>query len=264
MSFGADLRTLQPYAPHIKILGDVYFERVDPMFKVLHRPTAAAVVAAAAGRSAVGETGRGRGDEALLFAIYFAAVTSLGDQECGQLFQQDRVKLVTQYKSGVESALIQADLLNTSDLTTLQAFLIYLVSLLLFSLTIGIVFGQADSFARQLCLRSHNDSRSTWTLLGLAVRIGQALELHSDSPSFSATPFEMEIRRRVWWQIIVLDGMHSEDRATGMILHPDMYDSKMPTIINDDLLHPETITVTESTATEMIFCHMCKSISLPP
>ena len=127
VSFGADLRTLQPFAPHIKTLGDVYFDRVDPLFKVLHRPTAAALVAAAADSRTTGEARKGRGTDALLFAIYFAAVTCLGDQECGELFQQDRVRLVAQYKSGVENALVQADWLNTTDLATLQAFLIYLV-----------------------------------------------------------------------------------------------------------------------------------------
>ena len=62
-----------------------------------------------------------------MFAMYFAAVTSLGEEQCAQLFQQDRFKLVAQYKSATEIALTQADLLNTREVSTLKAFVLYLV-----------------------------------------------------------------------------------------------------------------------------------------
>ena len=120
---------LHPFPGHVSTLGEVYFARVDPVFRVLYRPAGKALLAAAAVGESLGGNGRlqEKGKEALLFAMYFAAVTSLTDEDCSQLFQQERMKLAAQFKSGLESAMTQADLLNTVDLTLLQAFVLYLV-----------------------------------------------------------------------------------------------------------------------------------------
>lgn len=96
------------------------------MFKILHRPSILALVSAASG--GINNPVSSKSDEALLFAIYFAAITSLTEEECGAYFQQERIRLAVQYKSGLESALINADFLNTTELPTLQAFSLYLVS----------------------------------------------------------------------------------------------------------------------------------------
>ena len=67
----------------------------------------------------------------------------------------------------------------------------------------------------------------------------------------------MEMRRRVWWQIVILDTMHSEDRGTGTILHPDFYDVKMPANISDNVLLPEATAIVEQSGfTEMSFAQM--------
>ena len=50
----------------------------------------------------------------------------------------------------------------------------------------------------------HDTSRTTWTMLSVAVRIAQdALDLHHEKPHLS--PFDQEMRRRVWSQICVMD-----------------------------------------------------------
>ena len=48
------------------------------------------------------------------------------------------------------------------------------------------------------------------------------------------------MRRRLWWQIIVLDVMHCEDRGTHPIISSQMYDTKLPMDINDESLSPTT------------------------
>ncbi len=66
--------------------------------------------------------------EALLFAVYYSAITSLTPEQCVQMFQSEKDLLLTKYRRGVEVALGKADFLNTTDLVTLQALVLFLVS----------------------------------------------------------------------------------------------------------------------------------------
>ena len=67
--------------------------------------------------------------EALLFAMYYAAITSLSQEECLQKFHDGKSSLLARYRSGTESALSNANLLSTKEIGTLQALVVFLVSL---------------------------------------------------------------------------------------------------------------------------------------
>ena len=105
-----------------------------------------------------------------------------------------------------------------------------------------------------MCLRCHSESRSAWTLTSLAVRIGHALDLHRDAAGVALSSFEVEMRRRLWWQINVLDIRASEDRGSPPIIHE--HSTKMPSNVNDEDLDPQSgQNVTEKEGgTEMTFC----------
>lgn len=121
-----DLRSLHPSSPQIAIFVEIYFTNVDPLFKILHKPTCSAAVLAAADNLANGPIDNGL--EAIMFTIYFTATTSLSEEQCLRLFGQQRDKLLAQFKYGTEAALANADFLSSLELITLQAFAIYLVS----------------------------------------------------------------------------------------------------------------------------------------
>lgn len=108
-------------------LANLFFSRFDPVFKVLHRPyTFSLLYAATRDKKSIT-----RGQEALLFAIYFAAVTSLTDQEALANFGQNKQSMILRYRKGIEAALPNANFLETQDITVLQAFIIYLVRAIL-------------------------------------------------------------------------------------------------------------------------------------
>ena len=124
-SYNVDLGSFHPSGAHVTALVNTFLSRVDPIFKLVHRPSLLALVQSTIlGQKDISNTGH----EALLLAIYFTTVTILSDEECLAMFRQNRQSLVMQYKTGIEAALVNADLLNTSDLTILQAFCLYLVS----------------------------------------------------------------------------------------------------------------------------------------
>lgn len=107
-----------------------------------------------------------------------------------------------------------------------------------------------------------HDPRTMWSLAGVAVRIAQGQGLHRDGASFKLPPFEAEMRRRLWYQIIFVEA-HSTQRAGCGV--PNVYDScdtKLPLNVNDADLYPDMkeAPAPRKGATEMIyflmFCEM--------
>lgn len=116
-----------PPPARMRTLWDVYFRSVDPLMKILHRPTIERTFHLYIMNPA--DNPLSRTTEALFFAMYFAAVTSLQPDSCLSQLGEDRRVLSVQYKQAVEHALQRADYLNSTSLETLQAFMIYSVSL---------------------------------------------------------------------------------------------------------------------------------------
>lgn len=122
-----ELRVLHPSPQQMSVLGTFYARNCDPMFKVLHIPCLEKFILNAS--TNVQEIPQGNYVEALLFAVYYCAVTSLTQEECLQHFHDGRQNLLARYRTGTETALANADMLNTTELGTLQALVIFLVSL---------------------------------------------------------------------------------------------------------------------------------------
>ena len=121
-----DLHLLHPPPNRMSALCELYIENCDPMFKILHTPGLRKFVAHAAANHQ--DIPSGNYVEALLFAIYYAAITSLTNEQCMQSFQYGREQLLVKYRIGTETALANANLLNTTEMGTLQALLVFLVS----------------------------------------------------------------------------------------------------------------------------------------
>ncbi|KAI0505780.1 fungal-specific transcription factor domain-containing protein [Xylaria bambusicola] len=207
-----------PSPNHIRHLASVYFRNVDMYLKILHQPTIMSALHKLADHP---ETASDLSHEltALFFAIYYAAITSLTSAECVQVVGRPRADLATLFEAGIEQALVRADYLNNTSLETLQALTLY-----------------------ACCLRSHNGSRASWVLLGLPIRLAQALNMHQDGDgtSSSFSPYEAELRRRLWWQLIVLDIRAAEDRGTSTIISRGSYNTRLPHNIDDIEFGPDT------------------------
>lgn len=64
---------------------------------------------------------------ALLFGVYSNAVVSMTDDACLEILEEDRWTLVSRYTAGAQYALHKSGFLQSSDLTVLQALVLYLV-----------------------------------------------------------------------------------------------------------------------------------------
>ena len=85
------------------------------MVKVLHKPTAGKMLQA-------DFTALDNSSTALLFAIYYSAVTSLTDDEVFSNLRLTREEVIQNYKFAAEKAFVNANLLETQEIVTLQAF----------------------------------------------------------------------------------------------------------------------------------------------
>ena len=79
--------------------------------------------------------------------------------------------------------------------------------------------------------------------------------LHRDGGSQSLPPFEVEIRRRLWWQIILFDSRVAEWSGAGTSNLSNRWSTRLPLNINDGDLRPDMREppIEHSGATEMIF-----------
>lgn len=124
-SVSSNLLLLHPSIPHIFRIWQIFLENVNPMVKIFHAPSVQQMITdASEDLSSISKP-----NEALLFSIYFLAILSLTPQNCASHFGESQQVLLARYTRGVQQALVNARYLRTTNLTVLQAFILYLVSL---------------------------------------------------------------------------------------------------------------------------------------
>lgn len=158
---------------------------------------------------------------ALNFAIYFAAVVAVDTVESEALLGQDRTVALVRLRAGLEQSFAHCDFLDNPTMTGLHAMAIYLSAL-------------------RIC----NRGKGIWILDGLAIRIAQSLGLHRDGKRLGLSPFQSEMRRRLWWHLINRETRAGEDyglESTNSLLlssDVDLPSNIYDTDINPDMQHP--------------------------
>ncbi len=218
-SSSSDLLELHPSSEsRIFVLWQVFLESVDPLLKIIHVPTTQRQILRATQNLAQIPPSF----EALLFSIYFAAVTSMQcSVSCKTLLHEERQALLSRYGSGVERALAKAQFMSAPDMPSLQALTLYLT-----------------------CARQSADKAYIWSMTGLLIRLATKLGLHRDPvAALGLSPFVAEMRRRLWWQICVLDVRTAEDNDMEPLIYEHSFDTKLPANVNDtdldvNMTHP--------------------------
>lgn len=104
----------------------VYNLQVDPIVKILHRPTLNAYLVDS--QKFLGYDLRHPSPAALRAAVCYAAVVSMTEEQCQATFSYSKLKILPEFRNACDVALNRAGLLTTADITVLQAFVLYLVS----------------------------------------------------------------------------------------------------------------------------------------
>jgi hypothetical protein len=113
---------LHPSPDEMLKLWQIFLTNVNPLIKIIHRPTLQHSIESITDIEYIP-----RGLEALMFAIYAAAVLSMRDGECRATFGESRSALQSRYNLGARRSLTRARFMGSSDIMVLQALVIYLV-----------------------------------------------------------------------------------------------------------------------------------------
>ncbi|KAG5745043.1 hypothetical protein H9Q70_012268 [Fusarium xylarioides] len=191
-----------------------FSENVAPLVRIFHMPTLTRIY-----WDAIASLGTvDKHTETLLFTIHYSAVISLNSEQCLNILDETREAALERYRFAVEQALAQGNLLSTQSMTMLQAAVLFLSA-----------------------LPNEDDSRAAWALTSLVFHIARTMGLHRDGTIFGLKPFETELRRRLWWQICIIDSRSSEYHCNEPIAQGFITDTKPPLHINDVDLSPEMV-----------------------
>ncbi|ERT00814.1 hypothetical protein HMPREF1624_02047 [Sporothrix schenckii ATCC 58251] len=250
----ASLRNAHPQPVHAFSLWQTYLHSINPLSKVIYAPQVQDLVIQAAGSYDSLSTV----NIALLFSIYAAAVSAMSEADCEAKLGEAKQTLLERYLSCAQKALAAAGFMRYTNLALVQAFTIFL-----------------------LAARQSYDASSMWLLTGMALRMGQRLlatvpakstktsdvngNRHSirprdrnksgkpEAPSF----FETQMRLRVWWQILLIDGRVAQLSGQSRIVYSALPDYPLPANLSDSDINPDMVSPPppiEDRPTEMVFC----------
>ncbi|KAI0024400.1 fungal-specific transcription factor domain-containing protein [Xylariomycetidae sp. FL0641] len=238
LSDGADvdLEALHSQPAHAFQLWQTFLERVHPLTKVIHMPTVQPLLVEAA----TSRANLPKNAEALLFSIYLMATVAMDDSECLERLGYTRTEACSRFSKGCRTVLMRIGILKNYDLVVLQALVLY-----------------------QYSLAGRYDRHAAWILNGVIVRIAQKMGLHRDGEHLGLCPFETEMRRRIWWQIILLDAIYAVMSGLGQSLLPQSWDTKKPVNVNDSDLHLTMSSVQPKDGpTDMVYCLVSYEVAL--
>ncbi|KAJ5354635.1 fungal-specific transcription factor domain-containing protein [Penicillium brevicompactum] len=228
-SMADSLEAFHPSVPQSQTLWATYEQNVSPVVMIFHKPSLLRLVHKVATNNAYVD----RPSEAVVFAVYFAAVNSMKPEQCKRELGRDHISTLQHYRFATEQALARAGFLQSRNQTVLQAAVLFFT-----------------------CLRRPGDAHFVWTITAALCRLAQGMGLHRDGTKFGLTPFELEMRRRLWWSVYLLDSQSSELHAIDTQIAEGSYDTQFPLNINDADLSAESTQTPEphSGFTDMSFC----------
>ncbi|KAL4909814.1 hypothetical protein BDW74DRAFT_44300 [Aspergillus multicolor] len=175
---------LHPSSDQGRKYWQIFLERVDPLIKVVHQPSAFQIL-----RSGLNDpTLLAEGEGALLQVFYLACVSSMDATDVQSSLRMSKSTALSTYRMAAEQALARSGFMTTSSWTMMQALVLFIA-----------------------LSRLQNDHKSAWNLAGLAERLDVSME--EDNSIFGA-----EMRRRIRWHLWYLDRRIRDDRGQSLTL----------------------------------------------
>ncbi|OCT50974.1 hypothetical protein CLCR_08109 [Cladophialophora carrionii] len=187
-------------------LVQTFVEKVDPFVKILHKPTLLLEL----NHFRRGILANSAEFQVRLFAVYALALLPLCSTMVEYRFHELKKVLLSRYRSHVEQGLSQLNLTTTQSVSTLQTFLLYITFL----------FWTGEML-------------HVSTLLAVALAMARRMGLNRDGTHFHLNPWEIELRRRLWHHLVLLDAWCVENHGLQPLLQLGDSDTSLPLNEND-------------------------------
>jgi hypothetical protein len=170
--------------------------------------------------------------DALKFSIYYAAIVVAPPAQRHPGSTESRASQLYKYSCAIKRIVDEPEVLASSEILPLQALVIYLYH------------NQTD------------DEHARYVLVGKALRMAQFLGLHRDGTILQKTPFDTEMRRRLWWNLHRLERRLAENYLGHPFSSEPQFDTLLPTNLNDADISPIDAEFQKPRVglTEMSFC----------
>ncbi|EED22997.1 fungal specific transcription factor, putative [Talaromyces stipitatus ATCC 10500] len=206
------LSSLHPSPTIVILIWQRFIDSIDSLLKLFHIPSLQRQIV-----NAIRALDRVEPYiECQMFAIYYCTVVDMPSDDCQYILGEKKGTLVSRYRAAVETALARVDLLNSPNIASLQAFVLYLS-----------------------CAARDEQGPDAHTLIGVAIRNAIRLKLHHHGTTLGYLPFEAEMRRRLWWQICVIDVCMAVEHDTEPVILEKSFNTPFPSNVNDSMLDPD-------------------------
>lgn len=246
----AAVTTMHPDQARIFRLWQVYLDNVNPLLKVTHTPTLQARII-----DAMGNLGNVSAPlEALMFSIYCLAVLSLTNPQCESMLGSPKRDLLSGYQFACRHALLNCNVLQSSDHDCLTALFLYLVTLRTRSQTRNYPL-LTVMLVNQVSIKPSTDPRALSSLLAVAIHGVQRLGYHREAMNTGRPVLEGELRRRLWWALVSFEHRVCETYNHRTTTLSVAWNCHVPLNLNDFELLPGTKIVppTHDRPTEALF-----------
>ena len=167
--------------------------------------------------------------QAIVLAVMFSAVASMLDSDLTAIFARPKSTILGNFQKGTEMALSKAQVLRTTKIETVQAFVAYLIPM-----------------CRDQMSRAHS------VLVGTAIRLAECLGLHRDPADvYGLPPVDCQVRRTLWFQLCFLDFRTGEVHGPRPCIKREDYDTRFPLNIDDADLMSRKVEESNTRFTDM-------------
>ncbi|KAH1549852.1 hypothetical protein KXX57_000495 [Aspergillus fumigatus] len=148
--------------------------------------------------------------------------------------------LLARYRLGCRQLLIKCRPWQFTNVDGLTAVYLYLVS-----------------------VSPQTDPRSLSSMLAAALRIAQRMGLHNESTYTPYTAVEAEMRRRLWWSLVIFDHRMCEMSDYKVTTLTPTWDCQIPLNVNDFEIRPDTNSwgPNNEKPTEALFAVVCSELA---
>ncbi|KAK0121231.1 hypothetical protein ONS96_011408 [Cadophora gregata f. sp. sojae] len=207
-----DISSLHPEPIQLFKLWQLYLDNVNPLLKVTHTPSLQGRIIEAASNISNIEPPL----EALMFGIYCMAILSIDENICQSTFGSPKEDLAIRFQFGCQQALLNCGFLRTADRECLTALVFYLMS-----------------------VRPETAVQSLSSLLAVAMRIAQRMGIDKEAILARSIPLEAELRRRLWWTLVLLDTRVGEMADSKSPSLTPIWDCRVVLNVGDSELRPQ-------------------------